>query len=355
MAITRRTLQLEQQLRDGLARITDAHTRALVSAWADGWNETEEDLTRALLEQLLAGDAVSRAQLLRSTRLRKALSLIEDNLRTLSREAGILIVGDLRGVVDAAGGAQASVIDSQLPPHSVDLVDLDAWSQVSERQIRAIVKRSTEQITSSLNPLAPQTFEVVRRELIRGVVSGSNPKETARRMVARAQQRFNGRLGLTRALVISRTETLDAHRDAARLGQEQHTDVLTGWEWLAQLDSRTCPSCWARHGTLHPLDEPGPLDHHQGRCARCPRTKSWAELGFDIPEPPSIVPDAEAKFASLSVAEQLKILGPSRHEAWVLGRFPMWRWSARRSNAGWRDSYVPASPPKGGRSSRRAA
>lgn len=37
MAITGRTLQLEQELRDELAKITDRHTRDLVRAWATAW------------------------------------------------------------------------------------------------------------------------------------------------------------------------------------------------------------------------------------------------------------------------------------------------------------------------------
>jgi SPP1 gp7 family putative phage head morphogenesis protein len=355
MAVTARTLRLERDLRHRLEQITDRHTRALVSAWVDAWGETEADLTEALLEQLTAGERVTRAQLLRSTRLRKSLEVIRRNLVELSGRAGVLIIGDLQGFVDAAGGAQASIIDSQLPPNATELVNLDAWTRVDERQINAIVNRSTQQITSSLKPLAPQTYDVVRRELLRGVTSGSNPRETARRMVARARDGFEGRLGLTRALVISRTETLDAYRSAAALGQQAHADVLAGWEWLAELDSRTCPSCWGMHGSLHPLDEPGPFDHHQGRCARSAVTKSWAELGIDVPEPPSVMVDAEERFNSLPVATQKKILGPARHEAWAAGDFPMSDWSVRRENPGWRDSYVPAKPPSGGRRSSKAA
>jgi hypothetical protein len=357
MAITERTLRLQHRLEAQLAQITDAQTRDLVRAWVIAWDEIEPDLTAALLEQLISGDQITRTQLLRSTRLRNALGVVRGQLEDLAGRAGVRITGDLAAVIDAAGGAQASVIDSQLPALSDHLVDLDAWSRVDERQVAAIVNRSTQQITSALKPLAPETYDVVRRELIRGVAAGSNPRETARRMVARANQRFNGKLGLTRALVISRTETLDAHRAAAALGQEQHADVLAGWEWLAELDSRTCPSCWGKHGSRHPLSEPGPFDHHQGRCSRCPVTKSWADLGFDIPEPASVMVDAEARFGSLSAAEQKQILGPGRYDAWVAGDFPLGSWSVRRSNDGWRDSFVPAKVPaqSGGRVSRSAA
>lgn len=350
MAITRRTLRLQEDLADELTRVTDTQTRELVRAWATAWDEIAPDLTAALLDMLVAGDRVTRAQLLRSTRLRKALAVVADRLDDLATAAGVTITGDLPAVIDHAGGAQASIIDTQLPPNSPHLVDADAWSRVDERQITAIVERSTEQITSLTKPLSAEAYDVVRRELIRGVAAGSNPRETARRMVARAEGGFNG--GLTRALVISRTETLDAHRAAAQLGQAQHTDVLAGWTWVADLGPRTCPACLAQHGTVHDLTEPGPLGHQQCRCGRVPVTKSWADLGFpELDEPRSLVPDAEAYFTGLPIADQKAILGPARHEAWTRGDYPMSQWATRRSTPGWRDSYVvsPVPKPKGGR------
>src|SRR3546814_11471968 len=74
--------------------------------------------------------------------------------------------------------------------------------------------------------------------------------------------------------------------------------------WVAQLDRRTCPSCWSQHGSKHALDEPGPLDHQQGRCARLPVTRSWRDLGFDIDDPPSVVPDAETTFRGMRRGDQ---------------------------------------------------
>jgi SPP1 gp7 family putative phage head morphogenesis protein len=353
MAVTAKTLRLQTALRRELRKITDAHTRALVSAWADAWDEISPDLTKTLLDMLTAGDQVTTADLMRSTRLRQALRVIASHLGELSRQSQILITGDLRRVIDIAGAAQASVIDSQLPPRH-DLVALEAWSRVDARQLEAIVTRSTHQITARHYPLSRQAYDAARRELIRGVAAGSNPKVTARRMVQRVEGRFNG--GLNRALVIARTETLDAHRAGGALGMSQHADVLRGWEWLAALDERTCPSCWSQHGTIHPLDEPGPNDHPQGRCARNPLTRSWADLGFDIPEPPSVTPDAEQVFTSLSPDQQRQILGPARHAAYADGQFPMSDWSVRRENPGWRDSYQTAPAlQSGGRVSRSAA
>lgn len=356
MAATSYTLRLQQQIREDLRLINDAQVRDLVAAWADAWDEVAPDLTAALVEQLVAGKRVTQAQLLRSLRLRAALQVIRERLEQLADQAGVRIIADLQDVIDAAGGAQASVIDSQLPPNS-NLAALDAWTRVDEDQIAAIVQRTTEQITALTRPIAPEAYQVLRRELIRGVAAGANPRATAARIVARAEGRFNG--GLTRALVIARTETLDAHRAAAQLGQAQHADVLAGWQWIATLDTRTCPSCWGQHGTVHDLTDPGPLDHQQGRCARLPVVRPWADLGFDdLVEPPSLVPDAETTFGLLTPTEQAAVLGPARYAAWTRGEYPMDAWSQRHSTPGWRDSYRVSPAPvaqSGGRRSRSAA
>ncbi|GAW54736.1 phage minor head protein [Nocardioides sp. PD653] len=355
MAVTTRTLRLQRQIQRDLKKITDQQTRDLVSAWANAWDEVAPDLTAVLVDMLVAGDRVTRTQLLRSTRLRKALTVIAGQLETLAADAGVRIVGDLREVIDQAGGAQASVIDSQLPPNS-DLLDgLDSWSRVDERQIAAMVNRSTQQITSRTKPLSAEAYDVVRRELLRGVASGTNPRATAARMVTRARKGFNG--GLTRALTIARTETLDVHRAAAQLAQAEHVDVLAGWIWTADLSARVCPACLSMHGTRHPLSDPGPLGHQNCRCARVPVVKTWAELGFTgITEPESLMPDGASWFNGLDSGTQLQILGPTRYVAYQNGTYPMSSWATRRSTPGWRDSYVvSAAPQSGGRRSFNAA
>lgn len=342
MAITRRTLRLEQQLERSLDKVLDRQTRDLVRAWAIAWDEVVPDLRDALAELLVAGDTITRTQMRRAARLRKALTLITEHLETLAEQAGIRITGDVQTVIDTAGGAQASIIDSQLPPGADALVDLDTWSRVDARQVAAIVERTTERIASRTRLLSEDAQDAVRRELIRGVVVGSNPRTTARRILARTEGAFNG--GLTRALTISRTETVDAHRRAAGIAHEQHDDVLLGWEWLAHLTPTTCRSCWAMHGRLFPLSEPGPYDHQQGRCTRCPKTKPWSDLGFDIDEPADLLPDADADFDALTADQQRAILGRDGYDAWVAGEFPRDEWAKRREGDGWRDSYVPAKP-----------
>lgn len=354
MAITAETLRIQAQIRAAVARITDKQTRDLVAAWANAWDEVAPDLVGVLLEMLTAGDRVSKAQLLRSVRLQQVLRQIAGRLETLSGDAQVRIVGDLRAAIDAAGGAHASVIDSQLPPNAAITLDLAQWAMVDEHAVEAIVRRSTQQITSRLRPLSREASTAVRRELIRGVASGANPRATAGRIVARAEGRFNG--GLTRALSIARTETLDAHRAGALVARTQNADVLGGWQWHCELSNRSCPACIAQDGSIHPVDEPGPFDHVNGRCTALPVTKSWKDLGFDIPEPPPIRTGAGDWFEQLPAADQRSILGPARYDAWRSGDYPMSSWSVTRSNDGWRDSVqVSPAPQSGGRRGSSAA
>lgn len=345
MPATAESQRLERALRAGLVKIVDDRTRTMVDAWIDAWDEVSGDLQDALeaLIRSTADGSVTRAQLLRNRRLQKALGVVADALDELLTDSTLTVVGDLRKIVNDAGKAQAAIIAAQLPTDQ-DLVDLEAWSKVDSRAIAAIVKRSTQQITARTQPLSDDAYRAVRRELIRGVAAGSNPRETARRMVKRAEHGFNG--GLTRAINIARTEQLDAHRNGAGTGQKQHTDVLKGWVWLANLGPRTCRACLSMHGREFPLEVPGPLGHQQCRCSRSPVTKSWAELGFDdMDEPDDVRPSAEDHFRGLAKADQVKILGLRGYRAWRAGNYPISDWVQRRSSDGWRDSYVPSKPP----------
>lgn len=133
-------------------------------------------------------------------------------------------------------------------------------------------------------------------------------------------------------------------------GEEQrHRDILAGWQWVAELSERTCASCVAMHGTIHPLDEPGPLDHQQGRCTRTPVTKTWKQLGFEgIDEPEGFAKpgDGEKWLAKQPEDVQRHILGNRGLEAWQAGAWPSSQWARRRTTDGWRDSYTPARPPE---------
>jgi SPP1 gp7 family putative phage head morphogenesis protein len=153
------------------------------------------------------------------------------------------------------------------------------------------------------------------------------------RETARLLRRQYG-LGLVRALRISRTETMRAYREAARRNYQANSDVVRGWYWHATLDTRTCPSCWAMHGTFHQLDETLD-DHPNGRCAMRPATVSWAKLGYpNIPDAPA-PPMGVDVFADLPPASQAAILGKAAFAAWRDGALELKDFVGRKRSRTW--------------------
>ena len=338
MALNPETLAEALRQHAELGRALDAQDRALVEAWVRAWQVIEDEL-RDLIEQITAGDA-TMSRLLRQRRIAQALELVTTRLHIVLSAAGVIADKGATELIAAAGGDAAALIATQLPPGvSLQLLQADA------EQLAQIIARTAEQITARHYWLQAEAIEAVKAELVRSVAAGTNPREAARKMVEAVQGVFNG--GLHRARVIARTEQIDAYRNAAYETHWANRDLLTGWQWTADLSERTCRSCLAMHGSLHPLDEPGPLDHQQGRCVRVPITKSWRDLGFDVPEPEPLVKpgDGERWLQDQPRGVQDHILGKQGADMWRAGGWPASDWSVRRTTEGWRPSYQAAKPP----------
>lgn len=339
--------EIEVLLAAALARITDKHTKALTEAWGRAWSEVAEDLLDALAVVYANGGQVTRMAIVRYQRLAQTLAAIADVLVDLANMIGLEIEGDLEEVLALAEQGTAEVIAGQLFAYGDEFADWAA-RPVAPDALTAMVRRTMDQITSRALPLADETYAIILRELVGGVAFGDNPRTMAERMVNRAENQWN--FGLSRATTIARTEVLDAYREAARVSQDLHADVLAGWVWIAHLGPRTCRSCLAMHGEFFELSVPGPYDHQQGRCSRTPVVLPPGTV-FD-PQALDLdwVPDAIDHLESLSVAEQKKILGRDGYAAWRAGNWPPEFWYRIKYTAGWRRSYVPASPNQPGQS-----
>lgn len=344
MAIQPQTLRLVQRLRVQVGKEADAATRTLTQAWVRAWDEVAA-AWRVAMDDLVAqaaadGQWPGRWQLARTHRLQMVLDASTDALVKLGDQTGVQVTDAAGQAAQYTADAEPEIITSQLPGgQQTDALSVFAGRGAPQTAVDFLVARTAQQITALTRPLSAQATEAMRRALIRGIAVGSNPRDAARDMVVRVQGQFEG--GLNRATVIARTETLDAYRRASQLVDQQNAQVLQGWTWLATLDGRTCPSCWAQHGTTHTLDQPGPLDHQQGRCARIPTLLPWSKLGINTPEPLSVLPDARARFNALSEDEQLHVMGPDRLKLLRTGKVDWSDLSIRRESTGWRPSYGP--------------
>lgn len=344
MAIDDRTLRLAAGMRLQVGALVDAEEGQLLTSWARAWNEVAPEWEAALNDLAATsrdGKWPARTQIARAKRAQQALDHTTDALTGLARDMDVRVLRVLPRLTGATATWQARIIGAQMPnvDQTPDVRLGVDWDRVDPKALDAIVRKAAGQVQSRSYPLAPRAVAAMKSELIRGIAVGDNPRVAAARMLARVEGHFNG--GLTRALVIARTEMLDAHREASRAQRKANTDVLAGWTWVATLDAHNCPSCWSMHGSVHDVDEPGPLDHQQGRCTAVPAIKSWKDLGFDIDEPASVVPDAQQVFDALPLEQQTAIMGAEKLKLLQSGQIEWADLATRRSTDGWRDSIVP--------------
>jgi len=121
-------------------------------------------------------------------------------------------------------------------------------------------------LSASLDRLGPLAAEQVKAGLIRGMVLGQGPRQTARMV----QDAFGG--NLAHALRYSRTATLYANRTSNIRLYQANDDVIEGWRWNAHLGPRTCAACLALNGKFFELDKPM-RSHWNCRCAASPAVK----------------------------------------------------------------------------------
>jgi SPP1 gp7 family putative phage head morphogenesis protein len=145
----------------------------------------------------------------------------------------------------------------------------------------------------------------ISQTIIDNVGMGKNPQ-----VLARAIQ---GDLGnnLTSALRTARTVQLKSYREASRANFIANQDVITGYQWVAQLDSQTCEACIALNGTIYDL-EITPENHWNCRCCVVPIT---------ILNPNPTRQSGEDWFNEQDAATQTKIMGVEKLAAYNDGKF----------------------------------
>lgn len=301
--------------RNGASALALSHTRIL--------RRLRRDMA-ALGEQIevarAAGEPVSMTWLARQHRYQVLTSQLEQHILGFLRNA-IDIVQSGKGAAATLAGRDApklAVLAIGPGPASAQAHVSGTFTQLPETVLDRILTRARDggPLSRIFAQIAPKTMARVRDALGSGVVRGAPVREIAREVTQAAGT------PLTRSLTIARTEILGSYRDIAS-ETYQRSPVVTGWEWCAELSIRTCPVCWAMHGTRHSDAES--LDTHVNcRCTQLPVTLSWADLGFKgIPDGRiSLTPGSDA-FRALSEGERLAVLGRTRLDAYNAGRMSL--------------------------------
>ncbi len=160
-------------------------------------------------------------------------------------------------------------------------------------------------LSDLLARLAPGAADAVKQALFSGIVRGAGAEAMAREV-------FDSLGGnMARSLLIARTEALRAYRESAQRFYEGNSDVVEGWRWISACNARTCPVCWAMHGSTHATTEQF-VSHPGCRCTPVPIT----ELSPPLKAGP-------ARFEALPPAQQLQVLGPLKMDAYAAGRISL--------------------------------
>lgn len=342
VALTDRVLEIMQLAKFRLNDLTDAQVRDLTAAWVSAWDDLQPEVEAVVTDMVTTAGpkgVVNLGSVQRNRRLLQTLERAEEVLEQLGSEAAERIAQDLPEAVQLAARAHVEHLAVQLPPED-QMAERLGLGMLNQDTLDAVVTRTTQQITAAALPISAASAAAMRAELVRGVVVGSNPNEVARRIMQRTGGAFEG--GLARATNVARTEMLDAYRRTNQLSAINNRQVITARVWVATLDTRTCGSCLAKHGSEWPVESFGPLDHQQGRCTFIDRTIKWADIDPALADldGPDTLPDRDAWWDNLTASAQDATLGKAKADLLRSGQITWDDLSTKRSTPEWRDSFT---------------
>jgi SPP1 gp7 family putative phage head morphogenesis protein len=298
----------------------------LVRVYGETWKRIKAELDLLDAEYQAAkerGELPGPDWIYRYNRARSFRDQIERELLTFVQYAEAKIRQQQIDAIEAAERHAEELVRQILgkPPAGLTI----DWNRIDRSSVQTILGmvQADSPLHKLLMSISASGAQAAEDALVQGMLLGKNPREVAREL-----RKVLG-VALSRALTIARTETLRAHREATRASYQANDDIVKGWVWHAALDTRTCAACWVMHGTHHKNSEILD-DHPNGRCAMIPETYSWAEIGArfgidlsDIPDTNPYIESGISLFERLSPDEQRAILGPTKYDAWLNGKFDL--------------------------------
>lgn len=301
-----------------IVQITRAYAKALRANDAEAakailavWFRTLKNIERSIevliteAETLKAiGEEVSEFTLARSGRLKALKSQIEGELRYFAEIAADITTNAQRKAVELAlrnaeEGINASIQaapDRVIASATFERLPIEAV----EKMVGALSDGSP--LRNWMIEKAGVNWTEVRDPILQGLAEGWNPRKTAKAIRPALNE------NRTRALVTARQAQMNASREASIESYKANSRIISGYYWLAALDLRTCPICWAMNGKFFE-SIPDFATHINCRCTTVPAVKSV----------PIEIPKGEDKFRELDPDHQRKILGAGRYAMYEAG------------------------------------
>jgi len=315
---------MAEQFKEDLLNLERQSASRLVRHYGAAYKRMQSRI-RALTNQIerarITGTRISPAWLFQIERYQELMrqvesetsrfaGIVESTIKTNQRNAGLSGIANAQAIGTASiQAADLTVSFSTLNPSAV------------ESMVGYLADGSP--LTRILSRLPRMAAQSVTDALIEGVTLGYNPEKTAR-LVRNA-------LGgdLNRALTITRTETLRAYREATYQTNLKNSSIGSSWVWIASYSRRTCASCLALAGSVHPLSER--MESHP----RCRCTQMFLVNGL-----PNRVEPGNEWFAKQDEPTQRAIIGTNAgYEAYQQGNLKLTDLVGRKNDPQWGNQY----------------
>ena len=239
-------LTIVEQFRAAMERQDEAAIRRLVEVYGRSYKRLD-NLVQSLAERI-GNAAPTQGQVVRMMQYKalqeqmiEELTGIQAITRDMIAEQGMANV--IAGERDAGRMVGAAITGEP--------IILPGFNRLNPEAITALLGFLSPEgeLYKRIGELSGNAADYVTEKMLEGITLGYNPKK-----IALTFQDSYGR-GLTDALRMVRTAQLYSYREANRASYTANSDVVKGWQYGATLDSLTCMSCVAQHGTFHKLDE----------------------------------------------------------------------------------------------------
>lgn len=297
----------------------------MVRRYGGAWRRIDTALgrlQRKITDAQKAGTPVDPVWLFQQDRYRRLLEQVEEE----AARFGHFAESEVRRLMGTAAAAGADYAEESAAAPSRPQIET-SWSRAITDMVGAMAEGSPLHDLFAL--FGVEAREAAAAALVEGIVLGEHPRKVARRL----RQSLAGQL--SRAQTVARTEMMRAWRESTRRSYQANSNIVQAWVWHSAADGRSCPACWAMHGTEFPLVER--LDGHPNcRCAMVPKTRTFADLGLrNVTETGIVVPAGETLFDRLPDDQKRRILGSAAYEAYQDGALRLGDLVERRHDPRW--------------------
>lgn len=301
------------RFRQGLLNREQSRATALVSAYGRAYRSMQSQIT-ALEQQIAAMEKPEKTDVKRLAALRSLTAQVAEEVNRFATFADQTIANAVSEEIVNGLRESRITVESYFTSQQGRAAIRASWDMLPAETVETMlgfVDESSPLRQTLVGRLGEAVASRMADKLVDAITLGMNPRRTA------ALVRKELGVGLTWALTTARTAQLWAYREASRANYVANSNIVESWVWWATLDSdRTCLSCIAQHGSVHPVTDVL-ADHHSGRCVAIPQIRNAARFGLSQPE----IESGEQWFRTQPASTQRQRMGPGMYKAWQANEF----------------------------------